>query len=320
MESPPALEILNLEKSFPTGFLHRDTRKILHGLTFRVDRGETFGYLGPNGSGKTTTLKVLMGIVFKDSGSVRILGQPFEDGEWRRRAGYLPEHPYFYDYLTPLEYLDYAGRLFEIEKAARLERSRRLLDMVGLLSAGRTPMRRFSKGMVQRLGLAQALMNDPEIVFLDEPMSGLDPLGRRSVRTLIQRLRDEGKTVFFSTHILADAETLCDRVAVIRGGRLLDVGALGTILNVDVTHVDVVVSGIGPEALAALPFGLRAQGEKSGSVRLEVAEADLDKALAALLGAGARVQSVQPVRQSLEDYFMKEMGGEGTSGGSTWDA
>jgi ABC-2 type transport system ATP-binding protein len=319
MGSPPALEILGLQKSFPTGFLHRQSRTILHDLSFHVERGEVFGYLGPNGSGKTTTLKIVMGIVFPDAGSIRVLDRPLADREWRRRAGYLPEHPYFYDYLTPLEYLDYAGRLFEMSAPTRRDRSKMLLDLVGLSSSAHVSMRRFSKGMVQRLGVAQALMNDPEIVFMDEPMSGLDPLGRRSIRGLIQQLKDAGKTVFFSTHILSDAEVLCDRVAVIRGGRLLDVGSLESILRVGVSHVEIVASGVGPETLSGLGVPVPKDEGKGGPLRLEIDEAAVEKTLSALVGAGGRIVSVQPVRQSLEDYFMKEMGGVDRAGGWTWD-
>jgi ABC-2 type transport system ATP-binding protein len=222
----PALETSGLSKSYPTGALHRGRRPALEELTLSVSRGEVFGYLGPNGAGKTTTLKLLLGLLRADRGSARVLGVPHTERAWRYRAGYLPENPYLYDYLTPQEYLDYAGRLFGMPSAERRERSRQVLQRVGLAESARVPMRRFSKGMLQRAGLAQALLNDPELVFLDEPMSGLDPIGRHMVKEVILDLRSRGRTVFFSTHILSDAESLCDRVALLRDGRLVTVGRL----------------------------------------------------------------------------------------------
>jgi ABC-2 type transport system ATP-binding protein len=298
-----AITISNLTKSYRTGFLNRQVRPALVGLDLEVQRGEVFGYLGPNGSGKTTTLKILMGLVCPDSGTASILGSPLEDREWRRRIGYLPEHPYFYDYLTGAEYLDYVGRLFGLPASARRDRARELLARVGLSSAGDVPLRRFSKGMVQRVGIAQALMNDPEVVFLDEPMSGLDPIGRRMVRDVILALKEQGKTIFFSTHILSDAETLCDRVALVRGGRLLKVGRLDEILSQDASQYEVLVSG---GALEGIPGHIQRQaiGERW---RLEVPEAELPRVLAAVPAGGSRILSVQPIRQSLEDYFLEQM-------------
>jgi len=320
MEPSPAsaITISALTKSYKVGFLNRQVRPALVGLDLEVRRGEIFGYLGPNGSGKTTTLKILMGLVHPDSGTASVLGMPLADRAWRSRVGYLPEHPYFYDYLTPSEYLDYAGRLFGLRASTRRERARDLLQRVGLSALGGIPLRRFSKGMMQRIGLAQALMNDPEVVFLDEPMSGLDPIGRRMVRDLILGLRKQGKTIFFSTHILPDAETLCDRVALIRGGRLLKVGRLDEILGQDTSQVEVLVSG---GCLDGLPAGAQRQaiGERW---RLEVAEADLAPLLSAVAAGGARILSVQRIRQSLEDYFLEQMGlpsgGEGP-GRERWE-
>ncbi len=264
-----------------------------------------FGYLGPNGSGKTTTLKLLTGLLFPDSGEASILGYPLTDRAWRFRMGYLPEHPYLYDYLTAEEYLDYVGRLFGLSRAVRRERSHTLLSLVGLSHAARVPLRRYSKGMVQRAGLAQALMNDPDLVMLDEPMSGLDPIGRRLVRNVILDLKKAGKTVVFSTHILSDAETLCDRVGVLKAGRLLDVGPLATILRLDVNHVEVLVANVVPGQLD-LP-GVRARQPLGERLRLEVDEGALGSVVRSVEEAGGRILSVQPIRQSLEDYFFKEM-------------
>jgi ABC-2 type transport system ATP-binding protein len=310
----PAVQVSKLKKAYRVGFLgHR--RLALDTLDLTVPRGEVFGYLGPNGSGKTTTLKILMGLVQADSGEARILGYPLSDPAWRHRIGYLPEHPYLYDYLTPLEYLDYVGRLFALPSSVRRARARELLDLLGLTASADLPMRRFSKGMMQRAGLAQALMNDPEVVFLDEPMSGLDPLGRRLVRDVILDLKERGKTVFFSTHILTDAESLCDRVALLRGGTLVAAGRLDEILNMDASHLEVLATGLGAAAVAqlgAVPGAkVRALGER---VRMEIPYDALADVVAAVGRHGGRILSAGAVRQSLEDYFVKEVGSIDTRG------
>jgi len=312
-----ALRIEGLSKSYRVGHLRPRRKPALHDLSLSVPRGEVFGYLGPNGSGKTTTLKVLMGLAFGDAGAAWLLGRPLRDPRCRERVGYLPENPYLYDYLTPAEYLDYVGRLFGMAKAVRLARARELLERVGLAPVARTPMRRFSKGMLQRMGLAQALMNSPELVFLDEPMSGLDPIGRRMVREIILDLRGKGSTVVFSTHILSDAETLCDRVALLRAGRLLAVGRLDEILQIDVSHMEVLVSRLDPERAAKLPGDpqrRRAMGERWV---LQVSESELGALVRAVEEAGGRILSVQPVRQSLEDFFFQEMA---STEGASWVA
>jgi len=313
----PALETSGLSKSYPTGVLHRGRRPALEELTLSVPRGEVFGYLGPNGAGKTTTLKLLLGLLRADRGSARVLGVPHTERAWRYRAGYLPENPYLYDYLTPQEYLDYAGRLFGMPASERRERSSQLLHRVGLAESARVPMRRFSKGMLQRAGLAQALLNDPELLFLDEPMSGLDPFGRHMVKEVILDLRSRGRTVFFSTHILSDAESLCDRVGLLRSGRLVTVGRLDDILRIEVSHLEVLVSGVGAGLLERLRGlkGKRALGERWS---LEVEEKSVGPVVSAVQEAGGRILSVQPVRESLEDYFIREMGAQ--PGGRPWEA
>jgi ABC-2 type transport system ATP-binding protein len=305
-ERQSALRTRGLSKSYPTGHLFwRGQRPALSDLDLEVEQGEVFGYLGPNGSGKTTTMKLLMGMLRPDRGEVFVLGRPLADPAWRFRVGYLPEHPYLYDYLTAEEYLDYAGRLFGIAPAARRRRASELLSKVGLAQSARTPLRRFSKGMVQRVGLAQALINDPEFVILDEPMSGLDPIGRRLVRDIVIELKEAGKTVLFSTHILSDAETLCDRVAVLKGGKLLDVGPLARILDLDVSHMEVLVTGVKPGDLAGAGIrGSRILGER---LRIEIDEAALGRVVDEVEKRKGRILSVQPMRQSLEDYFFREM-------------
>ena len=314
MSEPLALVTTGLTKSYRTGHIIQGRRPALQDLDLEVRTGEIFGYVGPNGSGKTTTLKLLTGLLKPDRGDARVLGEPLASRAWRFRAGYLPEHPYLYDYLTAAEYLDYAGRLFGLPAPRRREKARELLALVGLERSADVPLRRYSKGMVQRAGLAQALVNDPELVILDEPMSGLDPIGRRLVRDIILGLRRAGRTVFFSTHILSDAETLCDRVGVLRAGRLVRVGALGELLRLDVEHVEVFASGL-PENAPGLEAARRERvGER---LRLEVDERDLGRTVAAVEAAGGRILSVQPVRQTLEDYFFREMGAA-AGGGSAW--
>ena len=302
-----ALRIRGLSKAYPTGHLHQTRRPALRGLDLDVERGEVFGYLGPNGSGKTTTLKLLMGLVFPDAGHAEILGRPLADRRWKHQVGYLPEHPYLYDYLTPREYLDYTGRLFGMSSSERRRRIDELLERVGLTHARDLPVRRFSKGMVQRAGVAQALMNDPEMVFLDEPMSGLDPVGRRLIRDLILEMKHRGKTVFFSTHILSDAEALCDRVAVLRDGTLIEAGRLEEILRVDFEHLEVLATGLPADAAARVPH-VRARHAVGERWRFEVAERGLAEAVADITRAGGRILSAQPIRQSLEEHFLREIG------------
>jgi ABC-2 type transport system ATP-binding protein len=308
-QTVPAVRVAGLAKRYKLGLFGRSFFEALKGVSFEVQPGEIFGYLGPNGSGKTTTLKVLLGLVFADAGEVRILGQRPQETGWRHRAGYLPEHPYFYDYLTPNEYLGYAGRLFEMPPGLVRERGRELLKLVGLSRSADSPMRRFSKGMVQRLGLAQALLNEPELLFLDEPMSGLDPIGRRMVRDAILALRDRGKTILFSTHILSDAETLCDRIGVLRGGELLAAGRLDQILNLDVSQVEVLTSGLSDAALAGLGVPQDGRRRLGDRVQLQVGDRGIAKVVAAVEAAGGRILQVSPIRQSLEDFFFKELGG-----------
>jgi ABC-2 type transport system ATP-binding protein len=316
MAEQPALRIRGLTKSYRIGHIFPRFRPALVDLDLEVEAGEILGYVGPNGSGKTTTLKLLMGLLRPDRGEVRILSRPLADRAWRFHVGYLPEHPYLYDYLTAAEYLDYTARLFSMPARRRRERTRELLALVGLERSAGLAMRRFSKGMVQRVGLAQALVNDPELLVLDEPMSGLDPIGRRLARDLILDQRKAGKTVLFSTHILSDAETLCDRVALLRAGRLVSAGPLGELLGLDMEHLEVLVAGLARDA-PGLEVATRvdAVGDR---LRLAVAEKDLGRVVLAVEAAKGRVLSVQPVRQSLEDYFFREVGGS-RPGGGAWD-
>lgn len=300
-----AVETSKLTKDYPIGFLRKRPRRALDGLTLEVAPGEVFGLLGPNGAGKSTTLKILLRLIFPSSGSARILGRELDDVAMHARIGYLPENPYFYDHLTAREFLNYAGELFGLGAAVRRQRVDRLLEQLGLASSRDIPLRKFSKGMVQRVGLAQALINDPELVFLDEPMSGLDPLGRREVRDLILELKGQGKTVFFSTHILSDAEMLCDRVAILNCGRLQGCGDLREILRLGVSATEVVLENPSAPALQELSAFSRSGTWTGERVRLEVREeSDVPRVLSAALRLGVRIVSLNPVKMSLEDYFV----------------
>jgi ABC-2 type transport system ATP-binding protein len=296
------IEIENLTKDYPYGFLHLKKRRSLEGLTMQVEDGEVFGFLGPNGAGKSTTIKLLVGLIFPDAGTARILGKPITDIEMHRNIGYLPEQPYFYDYLTAAELLDYFARFHDLTAADRRERIARMLKKVGLETARKIQLRKYSKGMLQRVGLAQAILHDPKVVILDEPMSGLDPIGRREVRDIILELKKDGKTVLFSTHILSDAEMLCDRVGVIVSGRLRGVGAPEEMVGVTTQGMEILfeLSGSGAGAAAIV-----AKATQTGDrYRLQVPEQELYAALEQLRNAGAKILSVAQVKPSLEEYFM----------------
>jgi ABC-2 type transport system ATP-binding protein len=303
----PVIEITNLTKDYDVGFWRKRKVRALDGLTLSVDHGQIFGFLGANGAGKTTTLKLLMRLIFPTSGSAQILGHDIQDVSMHERIGYLPENPYFYDYLTAREFLDYSAEIFGFAIAERKKRAADLLARVKLdEKRWDTQLRKFSKGMLQRVGLAQSLINDPEIVFLDEPMSGLDPVGRREVRDLIAGLREEGKTVFMCSHILSDIEVLCDQVAILKRGRLAQVGYLEELRRTteDPNRMEVMASGTEAETLKQyLP---EADIDATpGGLRIELSsESQIDEVLAALRKAGGKIVSVQPIKQSLEELFL----------------
>src|SRR5262247_47747 len=302
----PAIETENLSKEYPHGFLHLKRKTSLEGLTIQVEGGEVFGLLGPNGAGKSTTIKLLMGIIFPTAGSARILGKPVSDVSMHSDIGYLPEQPYFYDYLTATELLDYFARFHGYSATERGERVEKVLKKVGLETAGKIQLRKYSKGMLQRVGLAQSILHDPELVILDEPMSGLDPVGRREVRDIILELKNAGKTILFSTHILPDAEMLCDRVGVIAGGKLRGVGAPGAIVGVKATGLEIVFE---LAEGAALPEKVRAKATRSGAgYRMSLGESELYTALEELRAMGARIISVTQIKPTLEDFFMELVG------------
>jgi len=306
------VEIDNLTKDYDVGFWRKRKVRALDGLSLTVAQGEIFGFLGANGAGKTTTLKLLMRLIFPTAGKARILDRDIAEVSMHSRIGYLPENPYFYDYLTALEFLNFCGQLFGLSPADRDRRARALLTRVHLdESKWNTQLRKFSKGMLQRVGLAQALINDPEVVFLDEPMSGLDPIGRREVRDLIAGLRQEGKTVFMCSHILSDIEVLCDRVAILKQGRLAQVGNLDELRQqvMGRNQVEMVLSGLSEAALRAhLPAGTNLLiAATPGGLRIELKEEkDVDLVLMALRKTEGKIVSVQPLKQSLEDLFLNQ--------------
>jgi ABC-2 type transport system ATP-binding protein len=296
-----AIEIENLSKEYPFGFLHLKRKKSLEDLTMRVEEGEVFGFLGPNGAGKSTTIKLLMRLIFPTSGTARILGKSIDDVAMHGSIGYLPEQPYFYDYLTAYEVLDYFARFHGLPANDRRARVQAMLKKVGLDTAKKIQLRKYSKGMLQRVGLAQAILHDPQVVVLDEPMSGLDPLGRREVRDIILELKRQGRTVMFSTHVLSDAEMLCDRVGVIVGGKLRGIGAPGDLVDMKAHGMEILFELSGEPANSALMTKSTRTGNR---YRVQLPEGELYPALEALKTSGARILSVTQIKPTLEEYFM----------------
>jgi len=305
----PAIDIDRLTKDFSVGFWRPRPYRALDQLSLRIEQGEVFGFLGPNGAGKTTTLKLLLQLIYPTSGRAEILGKPVGDLEVKRRIGYLPESPYFYDYLTAEELLHYFANLFGYSSVERNRRVSALLDDVGIAGERRMQLRKFSKGMLQRVGIAQAILNDPDVVFLDEPMSGLDPLGRRDVRNLILKLRERGCTVFFSSHVLADAEALCSRVAILADGRLVATGSLADMQAFQVGGWELVVAGLGTASLDRHRSRIRRVTPIAD--RRYALELPLDPGpevlLKDLIAEGAHLVSLNPMRKSLEDFFVQQV-------------
>ncbi|SRR5579872_1370537 len=299
------IEIAGLEKTYSVGFWRKRPKCALRPLHLHVEEGEVFGFLGPNGAGKTTTLKLLMGLVYPTSGSARILGMPLDDPTMKAQIGFLPEQPYFYDYLTAGELLEYYAQLSGIGAQEGHRKVGEVLHKVGLRDVERVQLRKFSKGMLQRVGIAQAIIHNPKILFFDEPMSGLDPMGRREVRDLMEQLKEEGKTVFFSTHILSDAESLCDRVAIIHQGELRSVGAVADLTSSIEGKVEVIWQGnFVPASLKELTSEYHSIGD---TVRAIVLEGNQDAMIDALRRERLRLISVTPVRTTLEEYFVQKV-------------
>jgi ABC-2 type transport system ATP-binding protein len=304
------VRVSEVTKDFRPGLGLR-RKRVLHGISFGVREGEIFGFVGPNGAGKTTTLKVLMGLIRPTSGRASILGHDVRETAFRRHVGFLPENPYFYEFLTGREILAFYARLSGLPRTGRDERVATLLEQVGLAHAADARLRTYSKGMLQRVGIAQAIVHDPRVVFLDEPMSGLDPIGRKEIRDLILRLRAEGKTVFMNTHILSDVELVCDRVAIIARGRIVHEGAIDAFLGTGERETDIVLGQLPPDAAIGLEERWGAQLRPVGDrVEVRVREKDVDSVLQAVLASGASVVSITPHRVSLESVFLSAVRGD----------
>jgi ABC-2 type transport system ATP-binding protein len=299
-----AVETSHLRKTYKVGFWRKREKVAVRDLSLEVREGEVFGCLGPNGAGKSTTLKMLMGLTFPTTGTAKILDRDVNDPAVKAQIGFLPEQPYFYDYLTASELLHYYAQLSGVSAAERSKRVPQMLDRVGLADAAHTQLRKFSKGMLQRVGIAQAIIHDPKIVFLDEPMSGLDPVGRREVRELMASLHDEGKTIFFSTHILSDAEALCDRVAVLNNGELRGVGVVAELLAQQRGKVEVTWQAEREIEQLKRGEGYRSAGATS---RALFPESETFKVVSAIEAAGGRLVAINPVRASLEEYFLEKV-------------
>ena len=300
-----AIEILGLEKTYAAGFWRKQKKVALKPLNLTVNEGEILGFLGPNGAGKTTTLKLLMGLVFPTGGSAKILGREIGHPAVKSQIGFLPEQPYFYDYLTAKELLEYFAQLSGVDARNRTRKVEEVLHRVGLEGSAGTQLRKFSKGMLQRVGIAQAILHEPKILFFDEPMSGLDPLGRRDVRNLMEQLKGEGRTVFFSTHILPDAESLCDRVAIIHQGELRGVGALNDLTANVEGKVEFIWRGnIVPASLKSMVSNLHVS---SDSVRAVVSESAEDTVIDTLRRENLHIISITPLRISLEEYYLQNL-------------
>ncbi len=297
-----------LTKEFRTGFWRTRVR-VLHDLNLEVRQGEIFGYLGPNGAGKTTTMNLLMGLIYPTAGRAWILGRDVSDVAVKAAVGFLPENPYFYTYLTGWEFLNFYGQLFGIPSAERRRRIEELLHLVGLSDAGKLQLRKYSKGMLQRIGLAQALINDPQVVFLDEPMSGLDPVGRKEVRDLILSLKAKGKTVFFSSHIIPDVEMICDRVGIIVNGRLIRVGPLEELLGSELESIEISASGLDDAAMVEMAqWSVRPPVQRGEKVFFAVGtEKEAMQVVERLLKMGALIHAILPHRLTLEEHFLREV-------------
>lgn len=308
MSDDLVLEVKGLRKTFHIGFFRKRVDAV-RGTSFSVKRGEIFGLLGPNGAGKTTTIKSILRLIFPTEGEIRIFGRSADDREATKRVGYMPENPYVYQYLKPLEFLDLCGRLVGLPKRERRDRSEEMIDKVGLRHAVDRPIGKFSKGMMQRIGLAQALLHDPELLVLDEPMSGLDPIGRKEVRDLLLEQRERGKTLLFTSHILSDVELLCDRVVIMQQGEITSEGQVHDLLESAGRRVEIRLSG----ASDVLKDSLASRGTivdgGAGHLTLRVdGQKAVDEIIRISNAAGARLDAMIPERQTLENLFLKDAG------------
>jgi len=300
----PVLEVGGIRKTFKSGFLPRP-HEILKGLSFKVYPGEIYGLIGPNGAGKTTTFKSIIGLIFPDEGGIKIFGEDHIRNNAKARLGFLPENPYFYDYLTATEFLSFHAHLFGLKGREIIQRIRDLIDLVGLNNKSGVQLRKYSKGMLQRIGLAQALINDPDFIMLDEPMSGLDPVGRREFRDIILGLKKRGKTILFSSHILSDTEMLCDWVSILINGRIVRTGRVSDLAGSKVKYYEISCSGLPREEI---PAAYRIISQKDANLLIRVPEEDdLESVLSLIKQAGGHLISLTPHRKSLEDEFIEEI-------------
>jgi ABC-2 type transport system ATP-binding protein len=302
------LEVEGLHKTFHIGFFRKRVEAV-RGTSFSVKRGEIFGLLGPNGAGKTTTIKAILRLIFPTEGEIRIFGRSADDREATKRVGYMPENPYVYQYLKPIEFLDLCGRLVGIPKNDRRIRSEEMIDKVGLRYAADRPIGKFSKGMMQRIGLAQALLHDPELLVLDEPMSGLDPIGRKEVRDLLLEQRERGKTLLFTSHILSDVELLCDRVVIMQQGEITSEGQVHDLLESVGLRVEIRLSSASQPLKDSLASRGTIVDDGAGHLTLRVdGQKAVDEILRISSAAGARLDAMIPERQTLENLFLKDAG------------
>jgi len=303
----PVIELMQVSKEYRSGFLMKKV-KALDNLTLSIDEGETFGYIGPNGAGKTTTFKILMGLIYPTSGTVRLFGRDLGDIRVKQIIGFLPEAPYFYDYLTAEEFLDFYGQLFQLERNLRRKKIDELLELVDLSRARTLRLRQFSKGMLQRIGIAQALINDPQLIILDEPMSGLDPLGRIQIRDIILLLKKQRKTIIFSTHILSDVEQICDRVGILVGGKLKDLVDLDDLLRERVKSIEIVASGLGESEIHRVKTVAREITLHDELLIILVnSEQERDQIFDIIRVGQGRVISMSPRHESLEELLLEEI-------------
>ncbi len=297
------IDVQHLSKTFLTPLALRKVRAV-QDVSFRVSRGQIFGFLGPNGAGKTTTIKVLTNLIRPSSGKVSVLGGSPSDLHVRLKTGFLPEMPNFYDYLSAREFLDIMARFYGLGGRTRRKRVDEMLELVGMTYAAKRKLRKFSKGMLQRIGIAQALIGDPELVILDEPMSGLDPIGRKEVRDIIASLKQKGRTVFFSSHILSDIEMICDEVVVLNRGRNVAAGPLDSLLHPGRVMSEIVAQG--PGDVEALPGKAVSMEGKPGFLRLQCSPDEVDSTIQTLMQRGFHIKSVTEARMSLEDLIVSK--------------
>ena len=311
-DRPVILQVEDLHKTFHIGFWRKRVDAV-RGVSFTLRQGEVFGLIGPNGAGKTTTLKTVLGLIFPTKGKITLFGEPAGTPAVRKKLGYLPENPYVYQYLTPLEFLDLCGSLMGMKAAERKTRSKEMLERVGLSQAASRPIGKFSKGMTQRVGIAQCLLHDPELIILDEPMSGLDPIGRKEIRDLLMAERQRGKTILITTHILNDVETLCDHVAIVQGGKVAAAGSIQTLLKSNARLVEIELLNVSSDFRAELQN--KAQNVTSHDNRtMVIANGDdhVQEILRLALAHNAHIAAVTPHRDTLEDLFVRNAMRTGT--------